>query len=265
MAYIKCNFFSESLGMCTSINVVLPQKGTAGQIGMKNVCRDGKFKSLLLLHGLSDDQSIWMRRTSIERYASEYGIAVIMPCGEKSFYTDMKYGSDFYTYIAKEVPAVAREFFRISERREDSFVAGISMGGYGALKIGLKESDSFCAAAGLSSVADIVQRSQPKGEDYIDFSKELLPVFGEEMTIPAEENLFSLSEKRAEEGAKLPKLFMCCGTKDYMYQDNLRLKEHLEHLPIEFTFEETEGKGHSWDYWDMAIQRVLEWLPLSVF
>ena len=134
MALMKCDFFAESLGMCTSMYIAIPQKGTNGQIGIKNVCQDGKFKSLLLLHGLSDDQSIWLRRTSIERYASEYGIAVIMPCAEKSFYTNMKYGSDFYTYIAKEVPAVAREFFQISARREDSFVAGISMGGYGAEK-----------------------------------------------------------------------------------------------------------------------------------
>lgn len=262
MALMKCDFFAESLGMCSSIYVAIPQKGTKGQIGIKNVCHDGKFKSLLLLHGLSDDQSIWLRRTSIERYASEYGIAVIMPCAEKSFYTNMKYGSDFYTYIAKEVPAVAREFFQISARREDSFVAGISMGGYGALKIGLKENDSFSAAAGISSVADIVQRSQPKGEDYIDFSKVLTPVFGEEMDIPAEEDLFRLSEKKAKDSAPLPKLFMCCGTMDYMYQDNLRLKEHLESLPFDFTFEQTEGKGHSWEYWDTAIQRVLKWLPL---
>lgn len=262
MALMKCDFFAESLGMCTSMYIAIPQKGTNGQIGIKNVCQDGKFKSLLLLHGLSDDQSIWLRRTSIERYASEYGIAVIMPCAEKSFYTNMKYGSDFYTYIAKEVPAVAREFFQISARREDSFVAGISMGGYGALKIGLKESDSFGAAAGISSVADIVQRSQPNGEDYINFSNVLTPVFGENMKIPAEEDLFQLSKMKADSNGKLPKLFMCCGKMDYMYLDNLKLKKHLEALPFDFTFEETEGVGHCWEYWDMAIQSVLKWLPL---
>ena len=262
MALMKCDFFAESLGMCTTMYVAIPQKGTNGQIGIKNVCHDGKFKSLMLLHGLSDDQSIWLRRTSIERYASEYGIAVIMPFAEKSFYTDMKYGSKFYTYIAKEVPAAAREFFQISDRREDSFIAGVSMGGYGALKIGFKENESFCAAAGLSSVADIAERSKPKGEEYLDFADVLKPVFGEEAKIPETEDLFQLSSMKVKDKAVLPKVYMCCGQQDYMYLDNLKLRDHLKSLGIDLTFEETAGVGHTWDYWDMAIQRILAWLPL---
>ena len=262
MALIKCNFFSQTLGKCSSMYVVLPQKSTEGQIGVDNKCQDEKYKSLLLLHGLSDDESIWLRRTSIERYATEYGIAVIMPCGEKSFYTDMKYGDPFYTYIAKEVPKIAREFFNISEKREDSFVAGISMGGYGALKIGLRENDAFSYAAGLSSAADIVERSKPKDEEYRDFKEVLIPVFGEEMIIPKEDDLFKLSEMKVNLKEQLPKILMLCGTADFMYQDNLKLKAHLEKLPIDYTYEETEGEGHNWGYWDNAIKRVLEWLPL---
>jgi S-formylglutathione hydrolase FrmB len=262
MALMKCNFFSQTLGKCVSMYVVLPQKSTAGQIGIENKCEDKKYKSLLLLHGLSDDESIWLRRTSIERYAAEYGIAVIMPCGEKSFYSDMKYGDPFYTYIAKEVPRIAREFFNISEKREDSFIAGISMGGYGALKIGLRENDLYSCAVGLSSVADIVGRSIPKGDNFRDFHKELVPIFGEEMNIPKEDDLFSLSQMKVDSKESLPKILMLCGTADFMYQDNLKLKAHLEKLPIDYTYEETEGKGHNWGYWDDAIRRVLEWLPL---
>ncbi len=260
MALMKCDFFSESLEKCSSIYVVIPQKQTNGQIGMQSVCTDGKFKSLLLLHGLSDDQSIWMRRTSIERYATEYGIAVIMPCADRSFYTDMKYGGAYYTYIAKEVPAIAREFFNISERREDSFVAGLSMGGYGALKIGLRENHAFSAAAGISSVADLVARSVPKGDGYIDFRDTLIPIFGEKVQIPAEDDLFQLAEMKAQSNEILPRLFMACGTEDFMYQDNLNFKAHLESLPFDFTYEEAEGFGHSWEYWDIVIQHILKWL-----
>ncbi len=262
MALMKCNFFSQTLGKCVSMYVVLPQKSTAGQIGIENKCEDEKYKSLLLLHGLSDDESIWLRRTSIERYAAEYGIAVIMPCGEKSFYSDMKYGDPFYTYIAKEVPRVAREFFNISEKREDSFVAGISMGGYGALKIGLRENNLYSCAVGLSSVADIVERSIPKGDNYRDFCDVFIPIFGEEMNIPKEDDLFALSQMKVDSKEELPKILMRCGTEDFMYQDNLKLKAHLEKLPIDYTYEETEGEGHNWKYWDNAIKRVLEWLPL---
>ncbi len=260
MALMKCDFFSESLEKCSSIYVVIPQRQTNGQIGIKNACTDGKFKSLLLLHGLSDDQSIWLRRTSIERYAAEYGIAVIMPCADRSFYTDMKYGGAYYTYIAKEVPAIAREFFNISDQREDSFVAGLSMGGYGALKIALRENHSFSAGAGISSVADLAARCNPKGENYIDFRDTLVPIFGEEMNIGAEDDLFRLSEMKANSKEELPRLFMACGKEDYMYEDNVKLKNHLQSLPFDFTYEEAEGFGHSWEYWDMTIQHVLKWL-----
>lgn len=81
-----------------------------------------------MAHGLSDDHSIWLRRTSIERYAAQYGICVVMPCGDKSFYTDMKYGNRYYTYFAKELPGIVREFFHVSDKREDNYIAGLSMG-----------------------------------------------------------------------------------------------------------------------------------------
>lgn len=262
MALIKCDFFSRSLEKCSTIYAVLPQRETSGQIGIESSCKSEKFKCLLLLHGLSDDESIWMRRTSVERYATEHGIAVIMPDADRSFYTDMKCGGKYYTYIAKEVLSVAREFFNISDKREDTFIAGNSMGGYGALKIGLRENDIFSAAVGISSVADIVERSIPKGEHYRDFKTTLIPVFGEEMVIPPEDDLFRLAKMKKENNEKFPALYLACGKNDYMYEDNLKLKAHLESLNIDFTYEENEGYSHSWEYWDLIIQHILNWLPL---
>ena len=115
MALINLNFFSESLGMQTTAIVVIPQKSTNGEIGITNKNNNNKYKCLYLLHGLSDDQTIWMRRTSIERYAAEYGICVVMPCGAKSFYTDMKMGMNYYTYIAKELPALIEDMLNVSD------------------------------------------------------------------------------------------------------------------------------------------------------
>ena len=101
MAFMNLKFYSEALGMQTEVYIVIPQKSTAGEIGVETNAKADRYKCLYLLHGLSDDHSIWLRRTSIERYASEYGICVVMPAAARSFYTDMKYGQKYYTYIAK--------------------------------------------------------------------------------------------------------------------------------------------------------------------
>ena len=189
MAFASLKFYSEALKMQCEISVIIPQKSAAGEIGVASgVGSEGKYKCLYLLHGLTDDHTIWARRTSIERYAQEYGIAVVMPCGARSFYTNMKYGGAYYDYIAKEVPRIVREFFNVSDRREDNVIAGLSMGGYGALKIGMRECDSFCAAAGLSTVADVERFMNI--DRYADVCP---PIFGDSREIPASEDLFNLA------------------------------------------------------------------------
>ena len=120
MALLHVDFFSEVLEKCTSMDVILPQN-TKNQIGLKGNARNGKYKTAYLLHGMSDDQTIWQRRTSIERYVSEYGIAVVMPDGGLSFYTDMCYGLPYWTFFSVELPKICREFFpQMSDRKEDT-------------------------------------------------------------------------------------------------------------------------------------------------
>jgi len=130
MALIHCDFFSEALGLSTSMCVILPEPAR-GQIGMPGSERQpsGPHPVLWLLHGLSDDHTIWQRRTSIERYVAERGLAVVMPAVARSFYTDMAHGLPYWTFISEELPAAARSFFPLSPAREDNFVAGLSMGG----------------------------------------------------------------------------------------------------------------------------------------
>ncbi len=250
MALINIKFASEVLGRCTSIDVIIPQKSTAGQIGIDSKAEGEKYKCLLLLHGLSDDGTIWARRTSIERYATEKGIAVIMPSADRSFYTNMKYGDRFYDFISEEVPRIAREFLPISDKREDNFVAGLSMGGYGALKIGLKNPDKYAACAGLSSVADVKEfmPSRP--------SQLMQCIFGTE--VPDEEDLFCLATECNKSLVK-PRVYMGEGTEDFMYDANIRLKEHFETLDFDFTYRESAGT-HCWEFWDEYIQYVLDWM-----
>ena len=248
MAFIQIHFYSQELGMQTEVDVILPQKDTIGEIGVKN-SEKAQYKCLYLLHGLSDDQTIWLRRTSIERYAARYGICVIMPFGGRSFYLDQKNGEKYYTYIAEELPMRMNEFLGLSRKREDNFIAGISMGGYGALKIALKKSEQFTAAAGLSSVADIKTER---------FKEHIEGLIGSENYFPEEENLFALIEQK-EALQKKPKLYMWCGTEDFLYQDNLKLKAHIQKHNYDYTYSESIGT-HCWECWDEQIQNVLKWM-----
>lgn len=249
MALIELKFFSQMLGMQTEAYVVIPQKSTKGEIGIKGNSKDENYKCLYLLHGLSDDHSIWLRRTSIERYAADYGVCIVMPCGARSFYTDMKYGGKYFSYITEELPQIVSEFLKVSNKREDTYIAGLSMGGYGALKAALKKPETFCAAAGLSSVANIKNGM---------FNDALVPVFGEELNIPDEEDLFFLAEKTNLNRLK-PRIFMGVGTEDFLYDSNVKLKEHFENLDYDFTYRESSGI-HSWGFWDEYIRYVLEWM-----
>lgn len=251
MALIQIKFMSETLGRQTEILVAIPQKSTQGQIGVKNNAEAEKYKTLLLLHGLSDDNSIWERRTSIERYATERGIAVVMPSGERGFYTDCKYGDKYFTFISKEVLQVAREYLPLSCKREDTFVAGNSMGGYGALKIALKSPESYSAAIGLSSVADIEKFMN----EYTPDLKKL--IFGEGR-VPADEDLFALA-KSCESNPLRPRIYLYEGRQDFMCEENCRLKGLLEDLDYDFTYAEDDG-AHNWESWDKNIQTALAWL-----
>lgn len=249
MAFVNLKFMSETLGRNVDINVIIPQRSNSGEIGIANGADREKYKTLLLLHGLSDDGTIWHRRTSIERYAIEHGIAVIMPSADRSFYTDMKHGDKYFTFISQEVLRVAREFLPLSEKREDTFVAGNSMGGYGAFKIALKNPDKFGAAVGLSSVADI--------EWFMNTCDSLKQnIFGE--SVPQDENLFHLFEKIKDSNVK-PRIYSCIGTGDYMFEHNVSLSKVIEKSGCDFSFIADDGV-HNWEFWDKHIQNALNWL-----
>ncbi len=260
MALLHVNFFSEVLGMSMNMDVILPQS-TNGQIGMKGNRKDGKYPVLYLLHGMSDDHTIWQRRTSIERYVSELGIAVVMPTVHLSFYTDMKYGLKYWTFISQELPKICHEFFpNMSERREDTFAAGLSMGGYGALKLGLRAPETYGAVASLSGALDMaaemknISSNEPTGV--------FRNIFGSyEELVNSAEDLMSVAVNLKESGKPLPKIYIWCGTEDFLYVHNLTAKNRLTELGYDLTYEESPG-DHQWKYWDEKIQRVLEWLPL---
>jgi len=258
MALMHVNFFSDVLGLSVSMDAIIPQTAKS-LIGMKTVAGGKPYKTLYLLHGMSDDHTIWQRRTSIERYASELGIAVIMPSTGLGWYTDMAHGLKWMTYVSQELPEICRDFFPLSSKREDNYVAGLSMGGYGAIKVGLTCGESFSYAASLSGALNMREQNVSNDERSETFWSD---IFGPLDQFEGSDNdLLSLAEKRKASG-NMPKLYQWCGTEDFLYQQNVTFRDHALKLGYELTYKESAG-DHQWIYWDERIQDVLNWLPLQ--
>jgi S-formylglutathione hydrolase FrmB len=266
MAYFETHFFSDVLGLSVTASVLLPQK-TARQIGMEGATAEAKvgtrYPVLYLLHGLSDDHTIWMRRTSIERYAAAKNLAVVMPAGARSFYQDMASGPRYWQFVSEELPALMQSFFPISAAREQNFAAGLSMGGYGALRLGLGRPRQFAAAASLSGALDVTRICREAGKQGSRLSRaELEGIFGRELKAQGTDaDLWALAQKLATGDVSKPKLFLACGTEDGLLGENRAFRQHLESIHYEHTYSESPG-DHEWGYWDAQIQRVLDWLPL---
>ena len=253
----EVNFFSETLGMRSTMNVLLPQRTLSGG----NSKRTPNFRTLYLLHGYSDDHTAWMRWSSIEKYAEGLNLVVVMPAVHVSFYTDMTYGGAYWQFVSEEVPAFVRKMYSLSAERKNNFVAGLSMGGYGALKMALTNPERFSAAASLSGAVDLAEVVREKKEDPLNpaWLVGMRNVFGDLRKVPGgQHDLFTLVGKASRAPVK-PRLYQCCGTEDFLYPDNIRFRDAVRKLPLELTYEEGPGE-HNWAYWDKMIQRVLDWM-----
>jgi S-formylglutathione hydrolase FrmB len=261
MALFHSNFFSETLGMHCQAEVIIPQPGSEQNIGVASSPSRDHWPCVWLLHGLSDDHTIWSRRTSIERFAEERGLAVVMPNAHRSFYTDMTHGGAYYTFLTRELPGIMRQFFPLSSRREDNAVAGLSMGGYGAMKWTLDHPDSILAGVSLSGVLDMARRIQllqHETEGSALRRQTLRLVFDNTPPEQGPDNLFALLEQRAAEG-NCPPFRVCCGREDFLCEDNQTFRREAENLNLPIDYHEGSGE-HTWSYWDQQIAPALDWL-----
>ncbi|HEX2937843.1 MAG TPA: alpha/beta hydrolase family protein [Ruminiclostridium sp.] len=241
MAFFEGSIFSESLGVSTSVCVLLPTD-------TEKTPKSG-FPVLYLLHGIFENHTAWLRSTSVDLLAQRYGFAVIMPEAGRSYYTDMKYGLKYFSYISDELPNFCRKSFNISKECGKTFIAGTSMGGYGALKAGLRRPDIFGAFAGLSGAADIKKRA----DDYKN-RPEMRAAFGEPAVLPDDDDLFKLAEKR--DNIRHPVLIHC-GLSDTRLEENRALYKKLIENGFDVTYKETDG-GHDWAYWQRILPDVME-------
>ena len=257
MALLNVSFFSDALGMSTSMNVILPDEGL-------EIRRP--YPVLYLLHGMCGNQNDWCRYTSIERYANVRGIAVVMPSTGLGWYTDMAYGYDYFTFISRELPAICRAFFPgMSTKREDTFVAGLSMGGYGALKLAVRCPETFAAAGSLSGALDVaaLYREVMQAPDAPE-APVFVNAFGSLRKLRAEGNDVLLeAEKLAASGRPLPKIFTWCGKQDFLYRNNRRAVRKLKNLGFDVTDTWSDG-DHQFKYWDREIQNAMDSMGLTV-
>ena len=256
MVLLHTQIFSHALGFGCGVEVLLPELPSDAPAEHED------WPCLYLLHGLSDDQTRWQRQTSLERYCDQLDtpLAVVMPAVHRSFYTDMANGYAYGQFISEELPRKMRQLFRISDRPERTYLAGLSMGGYGAMKLALTHPQRYAAAASLSGslhLAPLVDQPQ----DW--YSNDVRLVFGDGGEITGtEHDLMHLIDRAAESDTPCPPLYACCGVDDFLISANRRFRQKAERAGLPLTYEEGPGI-HDWAYWDAAIQRVLAWLPLA--
>jgi len=247
MAWHTIRWFSDLLGKSTETQVIFPDSGTP------------PFPTLYLLHGLSDDSTMWLRRSRVECHAAAYPLIVVMPDGYRGFYTNNDQGPAYARHVGLELPALIERTFPAIPAREARGIGGLSMGGYGALRVGLGYHDRFCSIHshsgalgwGKSGEPERLERSTGGGAG---FAAELRRVFGPS---PAgtDHDLLSLA-KRARKASQLPKIRIDCGTEDFLLQENRTFSSELREAKIPHAYKEYMGT-HEWGYWDTHIQKAL--------
>ena len=258
MALIQVNFVSAALQRTVPVQVILPvDKLTPdGKLPPKK-----KFKTLYLLHGYLGNYTDWVSGTRIQRWAEERDLAVVMPSGDNAFYVDRPATGNCYgQFIGRELVEMTRRMFPLSCKREDTFIGGLSMGGFGAMRNGLKYHNTFGAIISFSGVLELLKSdvTNPKRVN-TEFEEGL---FGDlEKAVNSDKNPIWLANKLA--GKKgLPKIYIACGTEDSLLPHSRNFRELLEANGFHVTYEEGPG-GHEWDFWDTYIKKALDWLPLD--
>lgn len=239
MAFATINYFSRSLQKASSFNIVFPDS-----LDVKP-----PWGVFYLLHGLSDDHSIWMRRTSIERYVEGKPLVVVMPDGGRGWYTNAQDGYNYEDDIIKDIIPLIDRTLPVKAERGGRAVGGLSMGGYGAVKLGLKHHDMFASVNSHSGAVGILDDP----ERVRGFGREFERIFGK-AGAGGPEDPFAIA-KSVDHG-RLPALRLDCGTDDFLLKQNRDFHKHLESLHITHEYQEFPG-GHDWNYWDTHVREAV--------
>lgn len=261
MALIHMDIVSQSLKRSIQINVILPSDKGDDNFQLINT-PDTRFKTLYLLHGIWGNNMDWIKNTNIQRYAEENNIAVVFPSGENSFYVDHPESAGNYgMLIGEEIVDLTRRSFPLSNKREDTFIGGLSMGGYGALRNGLKYSDTFGAIVALSSALITDETNRTNDSDYIFFTRRYFEYcFGPSENVKESDcNPKKLVMDILNAGKPMPRIYLACGTEDFLFDKNNDFADFLKENNVKCTYETGPG-AHEWDFWDTYIKKGISWL-----
>jgi S-formylglutathione hydrolase FrmB len=248
MALIRLDHVPRTVKVNLPLYILLPDPGKMGDVPV------AKRKILYLLHGLSDDASAWQRYTSIETLAAAYGLVVIMPSAGRSFYSDQPNGQDYFSYLTGELPRYLNDVFGLSPRREDTFIAGNSMGGYGAFKAALLHPELYAAAASLSGVQSLnILQLDPDDQRKHEFSL----LFGDLDKLPGGEHDPAVwLQRAAQDPSALPHLFIAVGRQEDLYPLSGMFHAACQSLGVQSEYHEEDGH-HDWFLWDRQIRQFL--------
>ena len=252
MALIKMNYLSSVLYRTVNVNVILPTDRIDYATGEYCMEIGQRFPTLYLLHGMLGSENDWVSGTRIQRWAEERNLAVVMPAGENAYYEDYGPGRDYGRFIGKELVDMTRRMFPLSDHREDTFIAGLSMGGFGAILNGIRYSETFSHIAAFSPATHVFE------SEVWDPMFEML--FGNRTEAEkTERNPRVAWERLREEGRPEPKFYISCGTEDELLPYARVYRDFLREEGAEVTYREEPGAGHEWDFWDREVLKAIEW------
>lgn len=262
MAFSQFEFFSESLRRVVSFNILLPNDSPLEFI-KDNENYERGVKTLFLLHGYSGNNRDWILESKINEFAIKYNIAVIFPNGDNSFYLDGKgMGSKYGTYVGKELVNYTRRVFGLSNKKEDTYIGGFSMGGFGAIHTALKYNETFSKAFALSS-ALIINEIKNKDEN---FSTPIADYYYYESTFGnlnelenSENNPEELIRRLKSENKLIPSIFMACGKEDFLIEPNRAFHKFLVDNDVNVYYQEDDG-NHNWEFWNKYLEPSIQWL-----
>ncbi len=252
MAKLHIEFFSEALARSVSFEMFIPNDG-------KNACPKEKTRTLFLLHGWMGSAKSW----GIEELAKRLGFAMVMPNGENAFYLDAEAtGRKYATFLGRELVGYVRNTFGLAKSAEDTGICGYSMGGFGALHTALAFPESFGMAGAMSAALIIrdIAHMKPGEESRVANYAYYREVFGDLETIEeSEANPEVLVKRLKARNGKFPKIYMCCGTEDFLIENNREMHRFLESENVSHVYEESPG-AHDWNFWNEYLPKIAEWM-----
>lgn len=224
-----------------------------------------KYPTLYLLHGVFGSCEDWLTRSRIQLYAEENDLAVIMPSGDNAFYVDQPKAHNMYgEFIGRELVSLTRKMFPLSRRKEETFIGGLSMGGYGALRNGLNNPETFGAIISLSGALNMEKIANRKGDPgfFLESQSYGEACFGDlSRLLESDKNPKWLIRQLLKEQKTPPAIYMACGVDDSLIKVNDDMVQFLKDEGVPVTYETGPG-AHEWDFWDRYIKKAIDWLSL---